>query len=197
MKIPPLPHTCREALDTAHALIDFTSVRTPRDLCPPIAAWRGRPLHVLVVHLPPCIKGAWLDLTLPAGEGSIDIILLADQATPREQDRALLHELAHMLLGHSAAAGRAKWEQVLRFAAPDQLFTGPAANRSYGQRRPDGAACEQDADIVATSLERALANARRRVPVPGKQHNEPAHDQRHRASSHKYLLITSAVVPRS
>jgi hypothetical protein len=78
------------------------TIPDPFDLygfCESIAKHRGRPLTLLPLPIPAgeeCPFGLWIET------GAGDFVLHEAGTSPLHRDQIVLHELAHMLLGHGA-----------------------------------------------------------------------------------------------
>lgn len=59
--------------------------------------WRGRPLTLAALHLPPGQLAVWV------GTASCDYIFYDPSAAPRGQVRAIAHQVGHMCAGHHGA----------------------------------------------------------------------------------------------
>lgn len=88
--------------DDSHAIVaslDIPLPFTPEQLCEKIAGMRDRPIHIHAMeHIgssnrAPC--GAWISLE------SSDHIFVENATSPLHRAHIILHELCHMLLGHS------------------------------------------------------------------------------------------------
>jgi hypothetical protein len=96
MDLPSLRQRCRERLRGLPVPRPF-DVRT---LCERVADGRGRPIHLMAVAMPaagPC--GLWI-----SGERQ-DHIVYERSTSPMHQEHIIVHELAHLVLGHEGGAG--------------------------------------------------------------------------------------------
>ncbi|GAB1644376.1 hypothetical protein [Krasilnikovia sp. MM14-A1259] len=102
---------------------------------------RGRPIVLLPFALP---AGAPSGLCVAAG--SADYLVVTESATGPQRDHIVLHELAHLLLGHQL--------QALDPDADVQLFRhlDPAVIRAMLGRTTYSTIEEQEAEILASLL---------------------------------------------
>ncbi|WP_055587055.1 ImmA/IrrE family metallo-endopeptidase [Streptacidiphilus griseoplanus] len=96
-------------------------------LCDNLAAIRGRPIHIHAMerqsatHSSPC--GVWIALE------DADHIFVEEATSPLHRVHIILHELCHMLLGHSSLPGedRLSGEEMEREAEEAALALAAAA----------------------------------------------------------------------
>ncbi|MEV4641406.1 hypothetical protein AB0J80_29085 [Actinoplanes sp. NPDC049548] len=102
---------------------------------------RGRPIVLLPFDLP---TGAPSGLCVAAG--TADYLVVTSSATGTQRDHIVLHELAHLLLGHQL--------QALDPDAGGQLFQhlDPAVIRTMLGRTTYSTVEEQEAEILASLL---------------------------------------------
>ena len=151
----PLIAHCQTVLTTLQHTVNLGTIASAHQLAQVIARQRQKALAIIPYALPSSIDGAWLDMLLPLDSDQalpIDVILLANDATATEHDQVLYHELAHMLLGHSAAVGRAEWERLFPYTDLDVLFADPTLIFSALCRSRYDTVCEQEAETLATLI---------------------------------------------
>src|SRR5579859_1169561 len=62
-----------------------------------VSDWRGRPIQIVPMNLPPGLFGAWM-------EGpTMDFVFYDDEPPQTHVTHIILHELSHILLGHRTA----------------------------------------------------------------------------------------------
>ncbi|HEY0719373.1 MAG TPA: hypothetical protein VGD68_17300 [Streptosporangiaceae bacterium] len=114
------------------------------ELCRSVSASRGRPLHVRGIPGPatrarPC--GIWI---ATAGE---DWIFVDQQTSPLHRQHIVLHELAHILCGHTAA--ELPENEMLRRLFPD---LSPAMVTTVLSRTSYQSESEQEAELLASLI---------------------------------------------
>ena len=122
---------------------------TLEELVRAISKARGRPLEVVYQDIGPGEKmpcGVWV----PLPEG--DVVVVESRTSQAHQEHICLHELAHILCGHTGAEVLAAGylAKLLPDIAPEKVAT-VLARTSYGSKQ------ERDAEAMATFLGRFLA----------------------------------------
>jgi Family of unknown function (DUF6545) len=120
---------------------------------------RGRPLIILPLPLPASDKspyGVWVEYS------DADFILHEASTSPMHQDQIILHEIAHILLGHSPAAGSTDPAGLAGLRAAPALGAGHAVG-AMGRHAYGGI---REAEIIA-SLLMARTGESPPLPVPG------------------------------
>ena len=82
-----------------HQGVTIPSPWNARALCDDLAALRRRPIHLV----PGSRFGWWFDHLWIAGDRA-DHIVWADRSSPVHQRHGILHELGHLVLGHTGLA---------------------------------------------------------------------------------------------
>ncbi|UOX88389.1 hypothetical protein MUY14_43045 [Amycolatopsis sp. FBCC-B4732] len=124
-------------------LLRDLDVDTPldvRDLCRKLADHRGRPIELVPYPLPaPGAFGLWIAFA------GADRILYQQHTTTAHQDHIILHEVGHMISGHSTEGG------ATDLAA---LFPDIPAEVVRDALRRDGYSlvAEREAEMVATVI---------------------------------------------
>jgi hypothetical protein len=137
------------------AVLDSLDIPDPFDLhafAARVAAIRGRPIVLAPFRAEDGMSGAFV------GARCADYIYYDGQATPLYQAHIVLHELAHMLLGHDSGLVLAA---LLRMPVPgpDPAGDSPSGHGSYTTAE------ERDAETLASMiLERASRRRRRSWP---------------------------------
>lgn len=110
-------------------------------LCERLAQRRGRPIRLMPYALPvPGVFGLWV------GTASTDYILYQNATTPAHQDHIILHEVGHIISGHSSNDDDDDiWRQLFPDLPPD-LVRRALRRDGYG---PD---YEREAEMVATVI---------------------------------------------
>lgn len=110
-------------------------------LCERLAQQRNRPIRLLPYPLPaPGAFGLWIGTTTD------DYVLYQRDTTPAHQEHIILHELGHIISGHSSDEDDDDlWEQILPDIPPDIVLR---ALRREGYV----AECEREAEMVATVI---------------------------------------------
>ncbi|GAA4537000.1 M78 family metallopeptidase domain-containing protein [Amycolatopsis samaneae] len=132
---------CRALVDA----VDVTMPFTARSLCGILARQRGRKLYV---HpLPPDMNdegtpcGVWL------ATDTADHIFFEEHTSPFHQEHIIMHELAHMICGHTIADLPAELDaQILDDSADPQEIQQILLRTNYSTAQ------EQEAELVATLL---------------------------------------------
>jgi hypothetical protein len=114
------------------------------ELCRSVSAGRGRPLHVRGIPEPatrarPC--GIWI-----ATDGE-DWIFVDQQTSPLHRQHIVLHELAHMVCGHTAA--ELPENDMLRRLFPD---LSPAMVKTVLSRTSYQSEPEREAELLASLI---------------------------------------------
>jgi hypothetical protein len=125
-------------------LLQELDVGTPldvRDLCSRLAEHRGRPIELVPYPLPvPGAFGLWIAFA------DMDRILYQQHTTAAHQDHIILHEVGHMISGHSTQDDEAS---ALTLLFPD---IPPEVIRSVLLRDGYGPVAEREAEMVATVI---------------------------------------------
>lgn len=87
---------CREVLHDLEDAVDLGAIATIRQLCDALAVERRRPIYLEPRSLPPRLAAIGL------ATRTTDYIFYADDAPPVLQEHAIVHEVAHILLGRDA-----------------------------------------------------------------------------------------------
>ncbi|MGW2158903.1 ImmA/IrrE family metallo-endopeptidase [Nonomuraea sp. NPDC001699] len=111
-----------------------------RTLCDLVAAERGRPIRLLELPGDDEMLGAWL-----ATEAT-DLIFYKPDTTPPHQDHIILHELSHVICGHSPEVDPKAQRHVL-FPS-----LNPALVRRVLRRSIYGSEEEQEAELLASLI---------------------------------------------
>lgn len=131
--IPPLP----ESPDT-------------QDLIAAVQQRRGRKLQILTAppEVSASVCGMWVQTP------SVDLVFIADSAAPFARDHVLLHEIAHMLLGHGQDGDP---QSALAQLMPDldpSLLQRVLGRSSYEDPQ------EYEAELLATLLQSRTRSSR-------------------------------------
>ena len=140
---------CRERLHSLESWIHLQDVADVRALCTLISAHTGRQIHLEAWPLTTDVAGFWL-----AG-GSTDYIFYAQDATPPHQEHIILHELAHILSGHSQEPIDAQALHAIYFPHLDHDAVHMALSRSCYDFRT-----EREAEVLASLIEQHWRTAR-------------------------------------
>ncbi|TVT61963.1 ImmA/IrrE family metallo-endopeptidase [Amycolatopsis rhizosphaerae] len=110
-----------------------------RVLCERLAQRRGRPIKLIPYPLPaPGVFGLWI------GTIDADYIVYQKNTTPAHQEHIILHEIGHIISGHSGYEEDGDlWSQFFPDIPPDMVHR---ALRREGY----GPAFEREAEMVAT-----------------------------------------------
>ena len=144
-----LRRQCRQLLGTL-------DVRPPLDvagLCRKMGEVRGKPIRLVSHPIPvPGPFGAWISTA------AADYILFQEETTPLHQDHIVLHELGHILAGHTSdEEDDALLAELYPTTAPDALRRrypdiGPDAVRRALRRTSYDTEQEREAESVATII---------------------------------------------
>ncbi|RPF41464.1 hypothetical protein EDD96_5266 [Streptomyces sp. Ag109_G2-6] len=139
----PVPRGLRRRCESILAEFELPDPFTVDSFRDALARHRGRP--IVMEPLPetglasPC--GAWI--TLP----SVDVILYEQRTSPAHQDLIKLHELGHVLCGHTPTVELAQLARALTELTPELL------THTLGKARSDFEAVEeQEAEMIAVLL---------------------------------------------
>ncbi len=121
--------------------------------CDRIAARRGRPLHL---HSVPGITGADALCGVWIATETSDHVFHEAATSPLHRDHIVLHEISHMLLGHSSIIDGAGAGNAQLFPDIDPATVTSLLNRvSY--TNSDEQAAERLAGLIAAKIENAAA----------------------------------------
>ncbi|WP_019632529.1 hypothetical protein [Actinomadura atramentaria] len=131
------------------------------DYCQAISSMRGRPLLVMPMMMQApasgtCAYGAWV------GTSHFDLVVFDEAASPLHRDQIVLHEIAHMVLGHGASVDEAVSPDFLADFLVDTVpdLSGSLL-RTMLQRRAYDSRAEAEAELLGSLiLERANRPAR-------------------------------------
>ncbi|MGZ9930824.1 regulator component [Streptomyces sp. NC-S4] len=139
----PVPRGLRRRCEGILAEIELPDPFTVDAFRDALARHRGRP--IVMEPLPdlgfslPC--GAWIALP------SLDVIFYEQKTSPAHQDLIKLHELGHVLCGHTHNVELAQLAQALTELTPDLVV------RTLGAARTNFASVEeQEAEMIAVLL---------------------------------------------
>lgn len=117
-----------------------------------LAAHRGRPISVVRLDLgvegP---TGAWVSTR------DLDVLITSEAATPTQHEATVLHEVAHMLLGHEPDGVDEHYAHFASLVAPT---LAPDLVRHVLTRHTYVSQPEHDAESLATRLAVAVRRAR-------------------------------------
>src|SRR6201992_3595342 len=127
------------------------------ELCRSVSIGRGRPLHVRGIPGPasrarPC--GIWI------ATDSEDWIFVDQQTSPLHRQHIVLHELAHMLCGHTAS--ELPETDMLRRLFPD---LSPAMVKTVLSRSSYQSEYEREAELLASLILARAQSAAAIMPV--------------------------------
>lgn len=136
---------CRQHLGTLDAMVDWRAIASVQQLCHVLATQRQRPIYLESGPFPPPLAGLWV------GTPHTDFIFYAADAPPLLQEHAVLHEIAHMLLGTRAQCpptDLGPWEEELT-SRPLTLerIRGAMSQPCYDEDQ------ERMAELLATLIE--------------------------------------------
>src|ERR1700722_17529597 len=124
-----------------------------------IASLRGRHISLTPFRAgPDGLCGAWIRAR------STDYIYYDDQTTPLHQAHIVLHEIAHMLLGHHGT-GPAQLPGPRHLTAPDAAGTVQGAQPAHGGSYTS--AEEREAELLASMILERASRHPARPPRPG------------------------------
>lgn len=148
MDYAALTARCRARLDE----LDLPRPFDVRALCADLGSRRGRPVELVEMTLPPgAPSGLWLST------GERDYIVYEHATSPLHQEHIILHELSHMLCGHTSASTLGEEQHASRLFP--QLDPG-MIRRVLGR---DGYPSEeeQEAEMLASMILRRAERYRR------------------------------------
>ncbi|RJQ75378.1 hypothetical protein D5S17_21040 [Pseudonocardiaceae bacterium YIM PH 21723] len=135
----------RELRRQCRRLLRELDIRPPLDvrlLCERLAAHRGRPIHLMDYPLPvPGEFGVWL------ASDAADYILYQRETTKPHQDHIILHEVGHIVAGHTSDEDD---DELLQRIYPD--IDPEVVRRALLRRTHYDAAQEREAETVATII---------------------------------------------
>ncbi|MFA7266923.1 MAG: hypothetical protein WC054_11475 [Candidatus Nanopelagicales bacterium] len=131
--IPPLP----DSPDT-------------HDLIVAVQQQRGRKMQILTAppEVSASVCGMWVETP------SVDLVFIAESAAPFAREHVLLHEMAHMLLGHGEARGPYSGLAQLMPDLDPSLLQKVLGRSSYEDPQ------EYDAELLATLLQSRTRSSR-------------------------------------
>lgn len=142
---------CWARIQQVDAAIHLRDIPDIRVLCDALGTHRQRRIHLQPLSLPPRHTGVWL------ADDAVDHIYYARDATLPHQEHIILHELAHLLLGHHSAAGPPELLQRDWFPLLDAVRVRSALARSWYDDRH-----EQEAELFASIFEQHWRTLRAR-----------------------------------
>lgn len=141
-------------------LISAIKMPVPFDLqafCDRVAAYRGRPLHL---HSAPGVTGSDAPCGVWIATEAADHIFHEEATSPLHRVHIVLHEVSHMLLGHSSLSEQRDTARLFTEIDPATV-TDVLARTSYGTED------ERDAEVLAGLLaRRAGLSSRDARPMP-------------------------------
>ncbi len=140
---------CRERLRMLESWIHLEDVADVQALCAMISAHTGRPIYLEAWLLTTDVAGFWL-----AGSGT-DYIFYAANATPPHQEHIILHELAHVLSGHSQEPIDVQALHDIYFPHLDHDVVHMALSRTCYDSKT-----EREAELLASLIEQRWRTAR-------------------------------------
>ena len=140
---------CRERLRMLESWIHLEDVADVQALCATISEHNGRPIHLEAWPLTTDVAGFWL-----AGSGT-DYIFYAQDATPPHQEQIILHELAHVLSGHSQEPIDVQALHAIYFPHLDHDVVHMALSRTCYDSKT-----EREAELLASLIEQRWRTAR-------------------------------------
>lgn len=140
MNLRALRRRCEERLREIELPVPFDA----HAFCEALAIRRGRPIHLLPIPSdgePGGLTGACLTIA------EKDFIFYESRTSEWHQDHIILHEVAHLLLGHNSDIGSD--EESLRQLFPDFR---PEVVRQILQRQSYTREDEREAELLATLI---------------------------------------------
>lgn len=151
MDYAELTARCRARL----AELDLPRPFDVRTLCAGVGRRRGRPLELLEMALPADAPGGlWISTV------NSDYIVYQRAISPIHQEHLILHELSHMLCGHTAASDTSEGHARRLFPRLD-----PGMVRRVLGRTVYSSEEEQEAEMLASVI-LCSAERHRRAPRP-------------------------------
>jgi hypothetical protein len=145
----------RELRRRCRRLLNDLDIRPPLDtveLCRRVAHTRSKPIRLVPHPIPvPGPFGVWISTT------AADYILYQQQTTKAHQSHIVLHELGHMLAGHTSGEDDALLTELCPDVEPDALRDRypdlePDAVRRALRRTSYDTEQEREAETVATII---------------------------------------------
>lgn len=146
---------CRTRLYTLESWIHLQDVTDVQTLCASVSAHTGRQIHLEAWHFAVDVAGFWF------ASGGTDYIFYAQDATPPHQEHIILHELAHILSGHSQEPIDAQALHDAYFPHLDHDMIHMAFSRSCYEAR-----AEREAEVLASLIEQRWRMARLDAEFP-------------------------------
>lgn len=137
-----LESLCRARLQTLESWTHLRDITDVQALCAMISAHTGRRIHLEPWSLTTDVAGIWF------ASGGADYIFYAQDATTPHQEHIILHELAHILSGHSEAPIDAQALHDAYFPHLDHDVVHLAFSRSCYDTRT-----EREAEVLASLIE--------------------------------------------
>jgi hypothetical protein len=130
-----------------------------RALCREIAERRDRPIHLVPASLPSAaLCGLWIS------SERADYLVYEQATSPVHQEHIILHELSHLLCGHSGIATESLDRSIGR-SSVGQLGGSTPARTRYSATE------ELEAELLASMLCQRLTQGGGYVVVPASEHN--------------------------
>lgn len=122
-----------------------------RTLAEIIAARRGRPVEICAWPIPiPTLSGACFALP------NLDVVFYANELSPLHRRHVILHELCHLLCGHTGVAG----EELQTLLFPDLAARIPSLRREKYAGED-----EQEAELLASLILARVHRTQADAPV--------------------------------
>ena len=120
------------------------------DLIAAVQQHRGRKMQILTAppELSASVCGMWVETP------SVDLVFIAESAAPFAREHVLLHEIAHMLLGHGEARGPQSGLAQLMPDLDPSLLQKVLGRSSYEDPQ------EYEAELLATLLQSRTRSSR-------------------------------------
>lgn len=156
MSLKRIRHECEKLVEELVLPTPFSA----RGLCELVGAQRGRPIVVTAI---PASAGRTGGMTVSSAD--LDVIYYQEHTSPLHQELIILHELAHLLRGHTDGAGaKAEFYQRLFPSLDWRKVQETLGRTTYANRQ------EQEAEYIASLILHRVSLARRpdrHVPSEG------------------------------
>jgi hypothetical protein len=127
-------------------------------LCQSVAQRQGRPIQSMAIAMPagsPC--GLWVSTA------STDYIFYEKQASPLHQQHIIVHELGHLLCGHTNAVAMSNEASRLLMPTLSPNLIEQVLQRTY-YSTPEEKEAEMIASLILQSVDRSPSGLNRSTP---------------------------------
>ena len=149
-EIRAIEAACAVRLEELEHQVSLRDIADIRAFCDALARRRGRPLTLVSSEMPADPAALWVAM------GQCDYIVYEERAAPPYQEHLILHEVGHMLCGHTEPKVDLEYlrQHVVRGLDPD-LIRGMLGRIGYDTRD------EHEAELLASLIEQRWRHLRR------------------------------------